>query len=51
LIKRLGDTATNATNDKQHAAVVAALVAQAKLAGFWVETEAQNTKHELCDLG
>jgi Terminase small subunit len=35
LIKRLGDTATNATNDKQHSAAVAALVAQAKLAGFW----------------
>src|SRR5260370_5488034 len=44
IIEQLGTTYTNASADKQRSAAVAALVAQAKLVGFWVDrTEAQNT--------
>jgi hypothetical protein len=37
LIEKLGETYTKATADKQHAAAVSAVIAQAKLAGIWVE--------------
>jgi hypothetical protein len=42
LIKRLGEIETNASNNNQSAAV-SALIAQAKLAGLWVDrTENRN---------
>jgi len=37
LIEKLGQTYTKATADKQHAAAVSAVIAQAKLAGIWIE--------------
>jgi hypothetical protein len=44
MIEKFGKAAENAEKDKQHGAVVSALIAQAKLAGLWVDrTEAQNT--------
>jgi hypothetical protein len=44
LIQKFGKIQEAASADKQHSAAVQALIAQAKLAGFWVDrTEAQNT--------
>jgi hypothetical protein len=39
LIEKLGETYTKATADKQHAAAVSAVIAQAKLAGIWGRAE------------
>jgi hypothetical protein len=44
LIEKFGKIQEAASADKQHSAAVQALIAQAKLAGLWVERqEAQNT--------
>jgi hypothetical protein len=50
MIEKFGKAAENAEKDKQHGAVLSALIAPAKLAGLWFDrTEVQNTNYAISD--